>query len=192
MSDRVRQRDLSYYEWRTDAEGPAMTWGMYAIGHLEGDPTPASLAKAAELFNRSFANTRVGPFGVWPETTKAHALVNFITGAGGFLQTALFGYGGLRIREGRLTLRPRLIEGTTALRLRGLHFRGFVFDVWHGGDATIFTLRGAPSGTAAPLVVASDQALAKPFRLGASGARAAFSATGADGAVRGVSFTLHV
>ncbi len=38
--------------------GPAMTWGMFAVGYIElGDPFTA-LARAN--FNRSFANAQVG------------------------------------------------------------------------------------------------------------------------------------
>lgn len=31
----LRKNDLDIYEPVTDPDGPAMTWGMFAIGHLE-------------------------------------------------------------------------------------------------------------------------------------------------------------
>ena len=49
--------------------------------------------------------------------------------AGGFLQTVTFGFTGLRIHDDSLRLRPKLIEGTTAMRVRGVHYRGHAFDV---------------------------------------------------------------
>ena len=35
MSTAVRKADLDYYAPRTDPGGPAMTWGMHAVGYLE-------------------------------------------------------------------------------------------------------------------------------------------------------------
>ena len=35
MPPKVREQDLRYYGERTDANGPAMTWGMHAIGYLQ-------------------------------------------------------------------------------------------------------------------------------------------------------------
>ena len=60
---------------------------MYAVAWLElGQPS-----QAAELFNRSYANIKT-PFNVWTETPTGGA-VNFITGAGGFMQGIINGYG---------------------------------------------------------------------------------------------------
>merc|ERR1711972_550554 len=115
MPSTARRADLEYYAERTDANGPAMTWGMHAVGFLEvGD-----FAQAASFFNRSFANAQE-PFCVWTETPSGGA-VNFLTGIGGFLQTALFGLTGLRIWPDHLALNPVLMEGTTSLVVRGVH-----------------------------------------------------------------------
>ena len=56
MSEAVRAADLTAYEPVTDPNGPAMTWAMHAVGHLQ----LGQLAEAARLFNRSFANVRAG------------------------------------------------------------------------------------------------------------------------------------
>jgi len=46
--------------------------------------------KAADLFERSYAPYVKEPFNVWTEVDSGVGAVNFITGAGGFLQvTAL-------------------------------------------------------------------------------------------------------
>jgi len=37
MSAAERRADLEYYAPRTDPGGPAMTWGMHAVGYLELD-----------------------------------------------------------------------------------------------------------------------------------------------------------
>merc|ERR1712176_1572635 len=123
MPAEVRRADLEYYAPRTDVNGPAMTWGMHAVGYLELN----DLEKASENFNRSFANAQE-PFNVWTETPDGGA-VNFLTGAGGFLQTALFGLPGLRILSDRLLIDPKLVQGMRRVNARGLHFRGIIFDL---------------------------------------------------------------
>jgi trehalose/maltose hydrolase-like predicted phosphorylase len=55
----VREAELEYYGARTDNAGPAMTWGMQAVGYIELQ----QWATAASNFNRSFANVQA-PFGV--------------------------------------------------------------------------------------------------------------------------------
>lgn len=85
----ARMEELKYYESRTDHRGPAMTWSMHSIGWLE----KKEMNHAHELFTRSYLNIKK-PFYVWQETPTEGA-VNFITGAGGFLQNVLFGYGKL-------------------------------------------------------------------------------------------------
>jgi hypothetical protein len=92
MNATVQRADLDYYAARTDPHGPAMTWGMQSIGYLD----LGAAALAAQFFNRSFQDNTHAPFGVWTETPDGNA-VNFITGAGGFLQTVVHGYLGLRV-----------------------------------------------------------------------------------------------
>lgn len=56
----VRRNDLDIYENVTRPTGPAMTWSMHAIGHLElGDES-----RGAEMLNRSFQTYVVEPFKV--------------------------------------------------------------------------------------------------------------------------------
>eukprot|EP00755_Sulcionema_specki_P018289 Sspe_Gene.1148::Locus_392_Transcript_1_1_Confidence_1.000_Length_2517::g.1148::m.1148/K22078/PGGHG, ATHL1; protein-glucosylgalactosylhydroxylysine glucosidase len=123
MPPHVRTNDLNYYYSRTTATGPAMTWGIFAIGFVE----TGNMSLAAEAFNRSFANVKE-PYQVWTETPSG-GTVNFITGAGGWLQTALFGYSGLRIAEDGLHLAPQLIPGSTVNRIRQLRYRSAALDI---------------------------------------------------------------
>ena len=71
-----------------------------------------------------------GPFLMLSETPTNHA-VNFLTGAGGFLQQVIFGYTGLRIRDDGLVPQfpPVLPSHIKKLVLHGLHVRGKRFDV---------------------------------------------------------------
>lgn len=139
MSDAVRQADLAAYESVTDPNGPAMTWAMHAIGHLDnGRPD-----LAASLFNRSFANVQMS-FAVWTETPQG-GTTNFLTGAGGFLQGVLMGYAGLRIHDEYLTLRPALIEGTQSVAVRGLRYRGATIHAQYDAATLTLTLAAVAS-----------------------------------------------
>lgn len=66
MDEAVQRADLEYYSPRTDKHGPAMTWGMHAIGFLDlGD-----FDSAAQFFNMSFQDNMHAPFQVWTETVR--------------------------------------------------------------------------------------------------------------------------
>lgn len=54
----IRYNDLMYYEQVTRSTGPAMTWSMHSIGHIE----TKDFEKAHELFNRSYALYTRKPF----------------------------------------------------------------------------------------------------------------------------------
>ena len=117
-----RARDLQYYATVTDGGGPAMTWGMFAVGLISLGA--GFEAAAASNFNRSYANAQP-PFLVWTETPTG-GTPNFLTGAGGFLQTAYFGYSGLRIGDDNMTIAPSATapELTSVIRLRGVSYLG--------------------------------------------------------------------
>jgi len=118
MSVQLRANDLIYYQQRTDYQnGPAMTYAMETIAWLELGDNEA----AAQVWDYSFANAQQ-PFLVWTETPKGGA-VNFITGAGGFLQGILFGYGGIRIQDNLLAFNPQLPPSVTKVVLH-LYYLG--------------------------------------------------------------------
>ena len=91
MDPRVLANDLSFYDGITSQTGPAMTWSMFAIGWFNVGNFTASQGH----FRHGYANVQA-PFRVWTETPQGGA-VNFITGAGGFLQSVLFGTSGMRL-----------------------------------------------------------------------------------------------
>jgi hypothetical protein len=66
-----------------------MTWSMHVIGWLELGEN----AKATALWNQSWEYAQY-PFYVWSEKHKGQGASNFVTGAGGLLQSILFGYAG--------------------------------------------------------------------------------------------------
>ncbi|XP_055591890.1 protein-glucosylgalactosylhydroxylysine glucosidase-like isoform X2 [Uranotaenia lowii] len=122
MTPRTRSNDLRFYERVTRATGPAMTWAMHAINHLD----LGEIEDAERNFERSYRSYVRAPFHVWcevpPDQTGA---VNFITGAGGFLQAIINGFAGVRLYLDRLEInRPRLLPGTQGLTIKGLEYLG--------------------------------------------------------------------
>ena len=132
--------DLNYYATVTDPGGPAMTWGMFSVGYVELGAAYASLA--ASNFNRSFANMQK-PFLVWTETPTG-GTPNFVTGAGGFLHAALFGYTGLRVNDTAVTLAPTLPEGSTNITLRAFSYLGNRLDITYDTHTLSVTVQVPP------------------------------------------------
>ena len=55
--------------------------------------------------------------------------MNFITGAGGFLQSVVFGYGGLRLKLDGIYLDPVLPDNTSKIGFYGLTYLGNKFNL---------------------------------------------------------------
>ncbi|MFN8352811.1 MAG: glycoside hydrolase family 65 protein [Spirosomataceae bacterium] len=96
------KKDLDYYEKvladnlpGRQGQSPAMAHAVYCVLHARTGNTQ----KAYDLFVKSYKPNEVPPFGVLAETAGG-TNPYFATGAGGFLQTLLFGFGGLDIVEG--------------------------------------------------------------------------------------------
>nr|XP_054752834.1 protein-glucosylgalactosylhydroxylysine glucosidase-like [Lytechinus pictus] len=136
MDESTRVNDLRYYKRAyTEHTGPAMTWGMFAVGWLElGDKQ-----RAEDLFSESFLNIRE-PFKIWTETAQGTGAVNFITGMGGFLQAVLMGYGGLRLRQDGITMKITLPQDSLKLSFTGINYLGNSLDISGNSTAMIVEL----------------------------------------------------
>jgi len=87
-------KDLKYYEPKLAIEGPAMGKSVFAVIYARlGDAD-----NAYRLFKESYEPNKHTPFGALSETATANNSY-FATGAGGMLQTVLFGFGGLHIAD---------------------------------------------------------------------------------------------
>jgi trehalose/maltose hydrolase-like predicted phosphorylase len=86
------------------------------------------------LFNFTLEKTYKGflrpPFNVLAETHTNHS-VNFITGAGAFLQQVIFGYTGLRLTEDGLTknFEPMLPKNIKSMRLINFSFKNMKYNI---------------------------------------------------------------
>lgn len=110
------EKDLHYYEPRMSPQGPAM--GNAVLSTLY-----ARLGKsdsAYEVFVKSYKPNEVPPFGVLAETAGG-TNPYFATGAGGMLQSVIFGFGGLTISDQGITqLKTSLPKHWKSLEIKGV------------------------------------------------------------------------
>uniref|UniRef100_A0A7S2I3Z8 Glycoside hydrolase family 65 C-terminal domain-containing protein n=1 Tax=Alexandrium andersonii TaxID=327968 RepID=A0A7S2I3Z8_9DINO len=105
-----------------------MTWSMFAIGWF----SVGNYQRSVPHFLKGFHNAQP-PFGVWTEYPAGAkdfpGCVNFVTGAGGFLQSLVFGTSGMRMRRDGLHFDPPppSATGTAARRLvlHSFHYLGW-------------------------------------------------------------------
>jgi trehalose/maltose hydrolase-like predicted phosphorylase len=125
ITDRTQiEKDLKYYEPRMSPEGPAMGVSVLATLHARlNNPD-----KAFELFQKSYLPNRVPPFGVLAEFAGG-TNPYFATGAGGMLQSVIFGFGGLQISEKGITQQKvKLPSGWRSLKLNGVGIQRVNFE----------------------------------------------------------------
>lgn len=116
ISDKAQvEKDLNYYEPRMSPEGPAMGSSVLALLYARMGNT----AKAQEWFAKAYKPNEVPPFGVIAETAGG-TNPYFATGAGGFLQAVIFGFGGLQLNDSGLSqLKTKLPQGWKSLEIKG-------------------------------------------------------------------------
>lgn len=118
MDADVRRNDIIEYEKCTD-KGPGMTYSMYSIGMLE----LGQLETAEKLFKIQFKNLRP-PFRIWNEYPYAVGCTNFLTAVGGFLQSLLYGYLGVRVFEQYLQVNPHVLPDCDQVTYTGVSYKG--------------------------------------------------------------------
>ncbi len=110
----------------SEGEGAMMGSTLLSVGAAElGDR-----AMIDSLLPHSYQAHLKGPFLMLSETPTNDA-VDFLTGAGGFLQQVIYGYTGLRLGPNGLdsTFAPILPSKVRRLVLRNIHTRGKTYDV---------------------------------------------------------------
>lgn len=118
------RKDLKYYEPRLSPTGPAMGGAILSVLYARlGDQQ-----KALEMFTKSYQPNELPPFKVIAETAGG-TNPYFATGAGGMLQSVLFGIGGLDITDdGIKTLNTKLPKKWKSLKITGLGVDGMVVE----------------------------------------------------------------
>jgi protein-glucosylgalactosylhydroxylysine glucosidase len=123
----TRINDLQFYGNATRDSGPAMSCSMYAINYLDVDDE----TKANAMLISSYKPFIRRPFNVWSEVIEGEeGATNFITGAGGFLQTVLNGFLGIRLTLQHLEIRnPRRPQNCTNLSVSGISYLKSKFEL---------------------------------------------------------------
>lgn len=156
MSKSTQLNDLNIYSNLTRDSGPAMSWSMYAINYLD-----LNLVEIAETyFYKSFELYLHKPFYVWNEVdyiTEA-AAGNFITGAGGFLQLILNGYGGIRLHSNEMQImRPRVLPRTESMNIFGIKYRGLIFDLIINDRIKKISIKSIKNGEVFKIIIDSNE-----------------------------------
>lgn len=123
----TRENDLKMYEKVTRIDGPAMTHAMHTIGFLDLKLPD----EAGKMFEKTHGEYIRRPFYIWSEARPPTIGVgNFITGAGGFLQSIINGYGGIRLHFDRMEISNfYLPPSSTSLKLNGITYLGNRFSL---------------------------------------------------------------
>ena len=142
MSDEIAYNDLRYYENLTSL--PGVTRGFYtgdssySIAYLslyrKEDFFPSDGADlkvlADQQFEVAFDHIDSSHFYIWHETVEG-GHVNFVTGAGGFLQNIIYGYGGLLADASGLIIDTPILPnlGVTEITFRRLKYGSATFSI---------------------------------------------------------------
>lgn len=150
MPKQVARNDLDFYAANTAPLGPAMTDAIHSIDTsqlgLPGCSAWTYVRRASDPYLRppydQFSETRP------PDTASAF---DFLTGVGGYLQTFVYGFTGLRFGTAAVTLNPSLPPQLPALRLPGITWHGRHFTIAMTRRRTVVTLTsGAPMKVRTP------------------------------------------
>jgi len=111
------RRDLDFYVTRNDdTEGPAMTKSIFAILYQR----TGAHDKAYRIFKSGYEPNKRPPFGVLTESETSQNPY-FATGAGGVLQSLIYGFGGMDITDEGFAQRPtKLPAAWKSITLKGI------------------------------------------------------------------------
>lgn len=109
-------KDLEYYEPKLSPVGPAMGKSVFAVIYAR----LGNASEAYRLFKESYVPNKRPPFGALAEAANSDNPY-FATGAGGMLQTVLFGFGGLHITENGIEQKNEILpKEWKSLTLKGI------------------------------------------------------------------------
>jgi protein-glucosylgalactosylhydroxylysine glucosidase len=129
MSARAKRSQLEQAVKSLLSEGPGAMMGATLLSVEAAELGDKALLDS--LLPHSYRSWLQGPFLMLSETPDKKDAVDFLTGAGGFLQQVIYGWTGLRVGEKGLepAYPPLLPSGITRLMLRNVYSRGKRYDV---------------------------------------------------------------
>jgi hypothetical protein len=123
--------DLDYYANHTSPDysgASTMTWSMFSVGYF----SLLDHVKGHRFFTKGYENNCYPPYWQWYQQVGGIGNDNFVTGAGGFIQSVWAGFLSMRIVEGGIELTPAAmacpIDGSR-VDMTGVHLHGTQFDI---------------------------------------------------------------
>ncbi|KAL6852094.1 carbohydrate-binding module family 32 protein [Trichoderma novae-zelandiae] len=180
LSEEQARNDIAYYSSVNTADGPAMTWSIYAISEAQlqrkGCAAYTYLQRSSESYIRKpFYQFSEAQLDTQPPGVENPAFIfglnpafPFLTGAGGFLQVLTHGLTGMRPSADAFYLDPMLPpQLPDGIKVRGMKWQNASFDVFIEMDYTTVTRRRTPSsGTKhVTLTILGGNPGAKEYRL---------------------------
>ncbi|HYF38930.1 MAG TPA: glycosyl hydrolase family 65 protein [Gemmatimonadales bacterium] len=140
MSERAKRSQLEQAVKRLLSGGPGAMMGSTLLAVDAAELGDRRLLDS--LLPHSYQGWLQGPFLMLSETPDKKDAVNFVTGAGGFLQQVIYGYTGLRWGEKGLepAFAPLLPSRIKRLTVRNVYSRGKRYDVTVDANGRRMTL----------------------------------------------------
>ncbi|KAM3159204.1 hypothetical protein ABEW05_000267 [Botrytis cinerea] len=150
-----KQADLQYYTQKQSLHGPAMTFAINTIATLRYGRSGCS----ASTYNKMgvFSNLRA-PWFLMSEQANDDTNANggyppafpFLTGHGGTMQIAFYGYLGLDSSQDVLTIQPTLPPPKQYLNLHEFNWGGYTFSASMNNTHTNITFTGVSPSSSNP------------------------------------------
>eukprot|EP00052_Salpingoeca_macrocollata_P025089 m.227686 g.227686 ORF g.227686 m.227686 type:complete len:399 (+) comp22373_c0_seq7:137-1333(+) len=122
MDLQLAQNDLTYYQVRSSGPGTSGFYtgdSAYSIAWLRMNNRSAADAQ----FQLAFKHMDMDHFNVWMEKSFGDGgHLNFLTGAGGYIQNWLYGYIGARFQNNALAFNPVLPPEMEQVTVRAFHY----------------------------------------------------------------------
>ena len=133
MSEEEKERAITFYRGQYPEDKIMMSSAIDGVAFCD----LGQKEKAWDCFLDLLPHFRLPCLHV--SESPANEVLSFATGLGGLLQLVLNGFGGIRIVEDGLELKPALPEEIESLTFKNLHCRGQRFDLEVRQDAVICT-----------------------------------------------------
>lgn len=121
----ILRNDLNYYKLLIEKKPSAMVLPWFVIGWKFTN----EVQEMTTMFQKSFRDYMIQPFKIWTEYTETSEAdqevgsTNFLPGMGGFLQSLIYGFAGVKIRPDRLEFyRPIPPPMHLKMILRNFHY----------------------------------------------------------------------
>lgn len=148
ISAQAQRELIEYSKSHTISTGPAMTSCIWSIAESELQNRTAALND----FRNAYQPFMRGPFDSFSEKRTA-TRTNFFTGMSGCVESVLYGFAGIRVTSNPTAATKYIVcrasDGTTleaiphvpsewkSLQIRGVKFRGHIFDLTERSDGNV-------------------------------------------------------